>query len=120
MIEVLPESQGNVMGVKFSGKATSREYEEVIIPAVEAIVQQHGKIRLMYMVDDSFEGAEAGAWWDDTKLGIKHRNDFEKMALVGGPKWMEWLTNICGKLMSGESRTFSLEQTQEAWDWIKS
>ena len=36
MIEVMPESQGNVIGVKFSGKITAREYEETIIPRLEA------------------------------------------------------------------------------------
>ena len=31
MIEVLPESQGNIFGIKMSGKVTAREYEDVII-----------------------------------------------------------------------------------------
>ena len=90
----MPESQGNVIGVKFSGRITTREYEETIIPRLEAVLKEHGKARLMYVVDEGFEGAEAGAVWDDTKLGIKHRHDFEKLALVGGAKWMEWLTKL--------------------------
>ncbi len=120
MIEVMPESQGNVLGVKLSGKITAREYEDVIIPRVEAILKEHGKLRLMYVVDESFQGADAGAMWDDTKLGLKHRHDFEKLALVGGAKWMEWLTKMCAKFISGETRAFPLEQLQEAWDWLKS
>jgi hypothetical protein len=119
MIEVLPESQGKVIGFKFGGKITTKEYEDVIIPRVEAMFQEHGKIRFMWLVDDSFEGAEAGAMWDDTKLGLKHRHDFEKLALVGGPKWMDWLTKLAGKIMSGETKTFPREQLQGAWDWIK-
>jgi hypothetical protein len=39
---------------------------------------------------------------------------------VGGSKWMEWLTKLAAKIISGETRTFTLEQTQEAWDWLKS
>jgi hypothetical protein len=120
MIEVLPESQGKVIGVKISGKLTAQEYEEVIIPRVEAILQAHDKARFMWLLDDSFQGAEAGAVWDDTKFGLKHRKDFEKLALVGGSKWMEWLTKLAAKLISGETRTFPLEQAQEAWDWLKS
>jgi hypothetical protein len=120
MIEVMPESQGNVIGVKFSGKITAREYEEIIIPRLEAVLMEHGKARFMYVLDEGFQGAEAGAMWDDTKLGVKHRHDFDKLALVGGPRWMEWLTKLCAKLISGETRTFSLEQLQEAWVWLKS
>lgn len=120
MIEVMPESQGNVIGVKFSGKITTREYEETLIPRFEAALKEHAKVRLMYVVDEGFEGAEAGAMWDDTKLGIKHRHDFEKLALVGGAKWMAWLTKLCATFISGEIKTFSLEQLQEAWGWLKS
>ena len=58
--------------------------------------------------------------WDDTKLGFKHRKDFEKLALVGGTKWMDWLTKLAAKLISGETRTFASDQLQEAWDWLKS
>jgi hypothetical protein len=85
MIEVMSESQGNVIGVKFSGKITTREYEETFIPRLEAILKEHGKARLMYVVDEGFEGAEAGAVWDDTKLGVKHRHDFEKLLWWAGP-----------------------------------
>ena len=119
MIEVMAESQGNVIGVKFSGKITTREYEETLIPRFEAVLKEHGKARLMYVVDEGFEGAEAGAVWDDTKLGIKHRHDFEKLALVGGAKWMAWLTKLCATFISGEIKTFPLEQLQEAWVWLK-
>jgi hypothetical protein len=119
MIEVLPESQGKVIGVKIGGKLTAREYEEVIIPRVEAILREHDKARFLWLVADNFEGAEAGAVWDDTKFGLKHRHDFEKLALVGGPKWMDWLTRLVTKIMSGETKTFPREQLQEAWDWIK-
>jgi hypothetical protein len=120
MIEVMPESQGNVLGVKFTGKVTAKEYEDVIIPGVEAVLKEHDKARFLYVLDEGFQGVEAGAMWDDTKLGLKHRNDFEKLALVGGAKWMEWLTKMCAKLISGETKTFSLEQLPEAWDWLKS
>jgi hypothetical protein len=120
MIEVMPESQGNVFGIKMSGKVTAQEYEDVIIPGLEAVFQEHGKARLMYLLDEGFQGAEAGAMWDDTKLGFKHRKDFDKLALVGGSKWMEWLTKLAAKFISGETRVFPAEQLQEAWDWLKS
>jgi SpoIIAA-like len=120
MIEVMSESQGNMIGVKISGKITAREYEEVIIPRVEAILQEYGQARFMYVLDEGFQGAEAGAMWDDTKFGLKHRHDFEKLALVGGAKWMEWLTKMCAKFISGETKTFPLERLPEAWDWLKS
>jgi hypothetical protein len=120
VIEVMPGSQGNVAGVKCSGKITAKEYEDVVRARLDAIIKEHGKARLLWYLDESFQGVEAGAVWDDTKFGFKHRHDFEKMALVGGSTWMEWLTKLAGRVMSGEARTFPREQLQEAWDWLKS
>ena len=119
MIEVMSESQGNVIGVRVSGKITTREYEATIIPRIEAVLKEYGKARFMYVLDEGFQGAEVGAVWDDTKLGLKHRHDFDKLALVGGGRWMEWLTKLCARLISGETRTFTLEQLPEAWAWLK-
>jgi hypothetical protein len=120
MIEVMPESQGNLAGVKVSGKISAKEYEEVVIDRLDAIIKEHGKARFMWYLDENFQGAEAGAIWDDTKFGFKHRNNFEKLALVGGSKWMDWLTNLSGKIISGEIKTFPRDQLQEAWNWLKS
>ncbi len=120
MIEVMPESQGKVVGVKFSGKITATEYEDAVIARLDTTIKEYGKARFMWYLDESFQGAEVGAMWDDTKFGFKHRHDFEKLALVGGPKWMEWLTKLAAQIFSGEIRTFSREQLQEAWDWLKS
>jgi hypothetical protein len=120
MIEVMPASQGNVAGVRVTGKLTTQDYEEVIIPRLDAIINEYGKARFMWVLDDGFQGAEAGAMWDDAKFGFKHRHDFEKLALVGGPAWMDWLTKLAAKIISGETKTFPREQLEEAWDWLKS
>jgi hypothetical protein len=120
MIEVLPESQGKVFGIKGSGKITTRDYEEVLIPRLEAVLQEQGKMRLLYLLAEDFEGWEAGAMWDDTKFGLKHRKDFEKVALVGGARWMEVLMKLFGTLMEGEIKNFPREQLQDAWEWLKS
>jgi hypothetical protein len=120
MIEVLPESQGNVIGIKITGKLTAQEYEEVMIPTLEAAIQAHGKLNFLGLVDEDFHGMEAAALWDDTKFGLKHRKDFGKMALVGARRWMEWMMKFFAPMMAGEIKSFPREQLKEAWDWVKS
>ena len=34
MIEVLPKSQGKILGVRLTGKATDDDYKKVFIPAL--------------------------------------------------------------------------------------
>lgn len=58
--------------------------------------------------------------WDDVKYGGHDKDEFEKVALVGATKWVEWAVKISGYFMEGKVKTFPREQLPEAWDWIKS
>lgn len=120
MLEVLPESQGNAMGVRARDKVTSRDYEEVLIPRLEALIQEHGQVRFLYLIDEDFQGVELGAMWDDAKFGLKHRKKFDKMALVGPARWMEVAMKLFTPLMPGEMKSFPREELAAAWEWLKS
>ena len=82
MIEKIPNLPDNVLGFTAKGTVTARDYDSVIIPAVEALFTQHRKIRLLYHLGQDFSGFETAAVWDDTKLGLKHLTGWEKMAVV--------------------------------------
>ncbi len=119
MIEKLPKSQGNILGLRASGKLTDGDYKDVLVPCIEAIVKEYGKICFLFYLDEGFEGWEPRAMWDDFKVGLgKLKDDFEKFALVGGPKWVQWAMKLDNYLMHGEVKTFPVDQLQEAWDWI--
>ncbi|MDR3556977.1 MAG: STAS/SEC14 domain-containing protein [Syntrophobacteraceae bacterium] len=118
MIEILPESADNVLIFKASGKLTDSDYKDVLIPRLEAIIGEYGKARLLVDVD-KFQGWEAEAMWDDARFGLAHRNDFDKMAIVGGPGWFEWATKLARLIMSGSIRSFSPSEREEAMRWIK-
>jgi hypothetical protein len=119
MIEILPQSEGRTLGARLTGKVTDEDYEKVFLPALETVIKEHGKVRCVYFMDAGFQGWKLGAMWDDAKFGIKHKNDFEKIAVIGGPKWAEWATKLASHLMSGEVKTYTIDQLDEAWSWIK-
>jgi hypothetical protein len=118
MFQIMPESAGKIIGVRTTGKLTDQDYQEVLIPSLEALINQHGKVRLLCYMDDEFTGVEAGAIWDDAKFFLPHKDDFEKMAIVGGPKWIELIMKLFAPLMKGDVKTFSGEQLSKAWEWI--
>jgi hypothetical protein len=120
MIEVMHESQGNRLVVRATGKLTDADYKEVLVPTFEALLKQFGKIRMVVHLTKDFSGWEPHAAWDDAVFGFKHRNDFEKMAVVGGANWIEWGTKLARHLMTGEVRTFSDDQLKQALDWVQS
>ena len=57
--------------------------------------------------------------WDDAKFGLKHKDDFEKIAAVGVPKLIEWGVKLSAHFMDGEVRTFPSKELESAWHWIK-
>ena len=73
MIQIMPESDGKIIGVKPIGKLTDRDYQEVLIPTLETLINQHGKIRLLCFLDEGFTGMEAGAMWDDANSPAPQR-----------------------------------------------
>ncbi len=120
MIEILPESQGNILGIRASGTLTDSDYKDILIPRLEGIIGEYGKARVLCRMDEDFHGWEGEAMWDDAKFGVAHRHDFEKFAVVGGSRWVEWGAKLGALFMKTELRTFAGDQLQEAWEWIKS
>jgi len=118
MIEVLPESKENILILRAVGKLTDQDYKVVLIPRLDSIIRKHGKARLLLDMCD-FHGLEAAALWDDTRFGLTHRNDFEKMGVIGGPRWVEWGVKLAAMVVSGEIRSFSPGEREDALNWIK-
>ena len=118
-IEILAESEGNVLGVRGREKLTAEDYEMVWIPRILELIEAHGSVRLLLVLGSDFEGWEAGAAWDDAKFGFQYQDKCEKIAVVGGPKWVEWGTRLVGHFLKGEVKTFDEADLTAAWDWIK-
>ena len=43
MFQIMPESQGKILGLRATGKLTVQDYQEVLIPRLEALIKKHGK-----------------------------------------------------------------------------
>jgi hypothetical protein len=119
MLEIMPESKGKVLWVRASGKLTDADYKEVFIPRLEALIKEHGKIRLLFLMEEDFQGWELGALWDDAKFGLQHLHDFEKIAVVGAPRWVDAVMKLFARLMDAEVRAMLREQLVEAWEWVQ-
>jgi len=118
MLEILDQTHGDVVGVKVAGKLTDDDYQKVLIPKIEDILEREGSVRIL-MLFDGFSGWEARAAWDDAVFGLKHRKDFTRLALVGAPDYVEWGMRLFAPLMPGQTKSFASDQAAEAWAWIK-
>ncbi len=119
MLEVMPESTGKILWLRASGRLTDRDYREVFVPRLEAVIGEQGRVRLLFQVEPDFQGWTPGALWEDLKLDLKYRGDFEKVALAGAPLWADVFLRLFAHFLTGEVRTFLREHLAEAWIWVQ-
>jgi hypothetical protein len=115
----MPESEGPLLWLRAWERLTVLDYREIFVPRLEEVIRKHGKVRLLFHLAPDFRGWTPGAWWEDVKLDLKHRGDFEKLALAGASFWADVLLRLFAHFMSGEVRTFLREYLAEAWIWIQ-
>jgi hypothetical protein len=119
MLEILPESRGKVLWVRASGKLTDADYREILIPRLEELIKKYGRIRLLFHLAQDFQGWELGALWDDARFGLHHLHDFDKIAVVGAPRWAEVLMKLFARFMDAEVKVMIPNQLAEAWEWVQ-
>jgi len=118
MIESMHDLPENVLGFTAKGKVTASDYESVIIPAVEEMFSRHKKVRCLYHVGEEVSGFEAGAVWDDAKIGLKHFTGWEKVAVVSDIGWLRTAIKVFGLTMPGDVRVFHNRELADARSWI--
>ena len=97
------------------GKLTHADYEE-ITPMIDAALSEVKEPRVKALVDvRDMEGWEPMAAWDDFRLGLKHRNEFVKIAIYGNKNWQEISAKIGSWFISGEVKSFNNEQDALLW-----
>ncbi len=109
-------SGGKVLEVELTGKLADVDYQH-FVPAVERLVKQHGKIRMLVNMND-FHGWTAGALWQDLKFDAKHSNDIERVAMVGETKWQHGMAVFCKPFTAAIVRYFDRTTIDQARDWL--
>ena len=89
----IDDSNPDYLAIRLSGKLTAEDYED-FVPKVESIVQEKGSIRILMTMHD-FHGWEMAAAWEDTKFGLHHYSDIERIAMVGESSWQHGMVAFC-------------------------
>ncbi|SFV56723.1 hypothetical protein MNB_SV-10-458 [hydrothermal vent metagenome] len=102
--------------IAMMGKLTHEDYKN-FVPMIDKALKKTKNLEVDLLVDmRKFKGWEFLAAWDDFKFGIKHRNKFDKMAIVGNKKWEEDSIAMMSHLMKGKSKFF--QKREEALGWL--
>ncbi len=120
MIQILPSSREDLLVAKGTGTLTKEDYEDVLIPAFKKIFQNNPKARFLFQMDEDFQGWDSDALKDYANFGFEHRNHFEKVAGVCGPKWVNWGMKLQSLFSDADVKSFNCDQNSEAMNWINS
>ncbi len=118
MLKLMSDLPNNVLGISAEGKVSGKDYETILIPAVEEKLKSHKKVRLLYQLGSDFDGFDAGAMIDDAKIGMKHFFSWEKVALVSDHHLINNTAKFFGYMMPCEVRIFKNAELEEAKKWI--
>ena len=112
----IDDSNPKYLGIKLSGKLAAEDYEH-FVPAVEAVVKERGSVRLLLEMHD-FHGWEMAAAWEDTKFGMRHYHDIDRLAMVGDKAWQHGMAVFCKPFTGAKIRYFDTAEAADAEAWI--
>lgn len=118
MLKIMNDLPDNVLGVAAAGKITGKDYESILMPAVEAKLKTNKKIRLLYHLGNDYTGFDLKAMFDDTKIGLQHLTSWDKVALVSDHEIINTVAKFFGFILSCELRIFKNEKLEQAKKWI--
>jgi hypothetical protein len=115
IIEGLPK---DVLGVRAQGEIDQDAYTRDLVPMIEAKLAEEGRVKLLYVLGEEFEGFTAGAAFEDAKLGGVHLRDFARVAVVSDETWISGGVKVFAPLMPGEVKVFSNAELDVAQEWV--
>jgi hypothetical protein len=104
------------LSLKAQGKLTHKDYE-TITPLIDSALAEVKSPKVKALIDGTeLEGWEPRAAWDDFKIGLKHGNEFEKIAIYGNKNWQKLAARFASWFVTGEVKYF--DNCNEAIHWL--
>lgn len=118
MIEILSGLPANVVAVRASGRITRKDYDDVLIPAVQAVFEGRSRIRFYYELGPHFEGMDPGAVAEDFKVGMEHLTGWERVAVVTDVAWIRTAVIAFSFLLPVTVKVFAAGEAETAKAWM--
>jgi len=101
--------------ISMLGKLTHGDYK-IFVPMIDKALKEVKGLEVDLLVDmRKFTGWELVAGWDDLKFGIKHRNAFDKIAIIGNKRWEALSVKMMKHLMKGKAKFFKEREKALLW-----
>src|SRR5680860_888344 len=78
----------------------------------------HDEVRLLYEIGSDFTSYDAGAAWEDFKVGMEHISRWERVAVITDIEWIKHSMQLFGFFMPSVMRVYPLAASAKARLWI--
>jgi hypothetical protein len=116
-VEITRLHDGKVLIVRATGRLSQEDYRRYV-PEVERLMQQFGRIHILFEMQD-FHGWRPGALWEDMKFAAAHFRDISRLAFVGDKKWERGMGTFCRPFTRAEIRYFERDEFDLAREWVE-
>jgi hypothetical protein len=120
MLKVLTDLPDRILAVSAVGKITADDYEKVLIPMVEEKLTKYDKVSILYHIGDEFSEFSMMALWDDTKFGLAHLPQWDKIAVVTDVDWLRGMIWAFKWVIPSQFKLFPNTDLELAKQWISS
>ena len=121
MVERMTDMPPGTLGFRVTGDVRREDYDAVLVPELRAAMEAGDGLRTLYLIE-GLDDMEAGALWADTKLGVdmgvRHRGDWERSAIVTDISWMVHAMKVFGWMVPGEARVYPVAELDAAKAWV--
>ena len=107
----------HVVGFRASEHVTKADYDTILIPAVDKLAKEKGKINYVFVLETDIKNLDLGALYDDLKVGLKHLLQWHKMAIVTDKPGVNKFTDMAGYVIPGEVRSYTISELEAAKKW---
>lgn len=118
MIEDLHGFPDDVVAFACRGQVSASEYAAVVTPRMEPALEERTKVRVHYEIGDDFTGIDPGAVCDDITTGMRHRREWERIAVVTDVDWIRNTMRAFGFLIFCKIKIFPTTDRAHARDWV--
>jgi translation initiation factor IF-3 len=116
-IELEKIDDKTIVTITFKDKVDKEDYD-LLLPQLEGIIEKGNRVRLLIVLDE-FKGWSMGAAWEDTKFGLAHFNDIEKIAITGEKKWERLMAVFLKPFTRAVVQYFQRKHLGEARTWVQ-
>jgi hypothetical protein len=117
MIDLLPETMGNLIAIRMSGTVTEEDQDRSFAEMDVKLAAE--KIEHLLLDWSQLDGWATGARSTGTWFGMHHRALLGRVAILADDRWADETLRVADILNAATVRRFLPSERQAALEWIR-